>query len=153
MQQCRSWLTCVQHRVSCRDELVNFSLDGVAMPHMSGDGEGMQDQTAHMSGEHKLQARCAGRHACMRACGAVDGVPPESRVPAFGACTGHARFRTSHQPFPAPVHADADSDDGEEELEEQEERVALIRQNALMVGQYGKTLLPGAWRGCAKSPL
>lgn len=55
----------------------------------------------------------------------------------------------------ALVRADADSDDGDDvgDDEEQEERAALIRQNALMVGQCGKTLLPGAWRGCAKSPL
>jgi hypothetical protein len=35
-----------------RDELVNFSFEGAtcALPRLSGDGESMQDQTAHMSG-------------------------------------------------------------------------------------------------------
>lgn len=45
--------------------------------------------------------------------------------------------------------ADADSDDGGDE--EQDAEVARIRENALSVMQYGKTLIPGAWRGCAKS--
>lgn len=57
---------------------------------------------------------------------------------------------TSDVSSSAPAHADTDSDDSEEEDEEQ---VARISQNALLVSQTGKTLQPGAWRGCTKSPL
>lgn len=45
--------------------------------------------------------------------------------------------------------SDADTDDGG--VEEEAAEVARIRANALMVSQCGKTLQPGAWRGCAKS--
>lgn len=46
--------------------------------------------------------------------------------------------------------SDADSDDGGEDPAGAE--LARITANALMFSQTGKTLQPGAWRGCCKSP-
>lgn len=156
---------------------MNFSFEeaACALPRLSGDGESMQDQTAHMSGgllvllmQADVGRPCLRAHAVYAVC--------LSSAHTLSGCTGFFQGQGCHcacragprvcarvlqhlvyqsSALHALVRADADSDDGDDvgDDEEQEERAALIRQNALMVGQCGKTLLPGAWRGCAKSPL
>lgn len=52
--------------------------------------------------------------------------------------------------LPCRPRTDADSDDGGEDPAGAE--LARITANALMFSQTGKTLQPGAWRGCCKSP-